>query len=115
MKVSVNDRKKTCKEHMKKLMNVDYDASKVEGAVRRTEVEKVLCAMNQMKIKKTNGPSGVALELFKPGGEKCLKSLTNIVNDILFEDKLPEDWVLSSLVSILKGKGIHLIQILIGE
>ena len=100
---------------MKKLMNVDYDANKVEGAVRRTEVEKVLCAMNQIKIEKTNGPSGVALELFKPGGEKCLKSLTNIVNDILFEDKLREEWVLSLLVSILKGKGIHLIQILIGE
>ena len=54
------------------------DASKVEGAVRKTVVEKVRCAMNRMKIKKAHGPSGAAIELFKAGGDKCLKSLTNI-------------------------------------
>ena len=41
----------------------------------------------------------------KAGGDKCLKSLTNIFNDILFKDKLPEEWMLSSLVPIFKGKG----------
>ena len=34
------------------------DASKVEGVVRRIEVEEVRCAMNQMKIRKASGPSG---------------------------------------------------------
>ena len=58
------------------------DASKVEGGSRRTEVEEVQCAMNHMKIGKTSGPSGVAIELFKDGGDKCLKSLTNTFNDI---------------------------------
>ena len=38
------------------------DASNVEGAVRRTEVEEVRCAMHCMKIGKANGPSGVATE-----------------------------------------------------
>ena len=33
-----------------------------------------------------------------------LKSLRNIFNDILFKDKLPEEWMLSSLVPIFKGK-----------
>ena len=52
VKVSVHDRKKIWKEHMEKLMNVEnkwsdsIDASKVEGAVRRIEVEEVQCAMN---------------------------------------------------------------------
>ena len=50
------------------------DASKVEGAVRRIEVEEVRCAMNCMKIGKARGPSGAAIELFKAGGDKCLKS-----------------------------------------
>ena len=83
MKVSVDDRKKIWKEHMDKLMNVEnewsdsIDASKVEGAVRRTEAEEVLCAINCMKTGKACGPSGVAMELFKAGGDKCLKSLTN--------------------------------------
>ena len=74
------------------------DASKVEGAVRRIEVEEVQCAMNQMKIGKASGPSGVALEMFKAGREKFLKSLTNIFNAILFKNKLPEEWMLSLLV-----------------
>ena len=52
------------------------DASKVEGVVRRIEVEKVRFAMNRMKMRKASWPSGVAIELFMAGGGKCLKSLT---------------------------------------
>ena len=111
MKLSVDDRKNIWKEHKKKLMKIEIewsdsiDASKAEGAVRRTEGEEVRCAMNRMKISKASGPSGIVIELFKAGGDKCLKSLTNIVNDILFKDKLPEEWMLSSLVPIFKGRG----------
>ena len=83
------------------------DASKEEGAVRRFEVEELRCAMNRMKIGKASGPSGVALEMFKAGGDKCLKSLTNIFNDILFKDKLPEEWILSSLVPIFKESTLN--------
>ena len=70
VKVSVVDRKKIWKEHMEKLMNFEnewsdsIDASKVEGAVRRIEVEELRCAMNRMKIGTATGPSGVAIELF---------------------------------------------------
>ena len=84
MKVSVNDRKKIWKEHMKKLVNVEnkwsdsIDDSKVEGAVRRIVVEEVGCAINRMKMGKASGPSGVAIEIFKAGRDKCLKSLRNI-------------------------------------
>ena len=80
---------------MEKLMNVEIewsdsiDASKVKGAVRRIEVEEVQCAMNHMKIRKASGPSGVAKEFFKAGGDKCLKSLTSILTDILLKDRLP--------------------------
>ena len=42
--------------------------------------------MNRTKIGKTNGLSRVAIEFFKAGGDKCLESLTNIYNDILFTD-----------------------------
>ena len=45
--MSVDDRKKIWKEHIEKLMNVEnewsdsIDTSKVEGAVRRIEVDEV--------------------------------------------------------------------------
>ena len=77
---------------MEMLMNVEneqidsIDASKVEGVVKKIEVEVVFCAMNRMKIRKASGSSGFALELFKAGGNKCLKSLTHISNDILLKD-----------------------------
>ena len=38
--------------------------------------------MNQMKIGKARGPSGVAIEFFKVGRDNSLKSLANIFNDI---------------------------------
>ena len=62
------------------------------------------CAMNRMKIGKARGPSWVAIELFKPDGDKCLKSLTNILYDILFKDEILEEWMPSLLVPIFKGK-----------
>ena len=92
---------------MEKLMNVEnewsesIDASK--GAVRRIEVEEVRCAINRTNIGKARRPSGVARELFNAGEDKCLKHLTHIF--ILFKDKLPEKWMLSSLKPILEGKG----------
>ena len=106
----MDDQKKIWKQQKEKLMNVENEwsdsinASKVEGAVRRIEVEEVRCAINQMKIGKASGHSGVALEMFKVVGDNCLKSLTNIFNT-LFEGKLQEEWMLSSLVPIFKGKG----------
>ena len=55
--------------------------------MRRIEGEEMSCAMNHMKIGKVSGPSGVAIELFEAGGDKCLKSFTNMFNDLLFKDK----------------------------
>ena len=43
--------------------------------------------------------------MFKAGGDKCLKSLTNIVNDIMLKDKLLNGWMFRTLVPIFKGKG----------
>ena len=34
-----------------------------------------------------------------------MKSLTNILTDILLKDRLPQEWMLSSLVTVFKGKG----------
>ena len=52
VKVSVDDRNKIWKEHLEKLVILEnewsdsIDASKVEDAVRRFEVEEVQCAMD---------------------------------------------------------------------
>ena len=67
---------------METLINVanewsdSINGSKVEGSMRRIEVEQVLCAMNRINIRKANQPSGVPVKIFKAGGNKSLKSLT---------------------------------------
>ena len=105
---------------MEKLINIEnewsdsIDASNVEGAVRRIE-EVWWAVMNRMKIRIANGPSGVAIEMFRTGGDTFLKSLTNISNEISFRDQCLEEWMLSLLVPIFKGKGIPLMQTSIGE
>ena len=61
---------------MEKLMNVEnewsdnIDASKVEGAVRRIELEEVQHAVNLMKIWKASGPFEVVIEMFKDSWDK---------------------------------------------
>ena len=72
MKESMDDQKKIWNEHIKMLKNAEnewsdsIDANKVEGAVR-IEVEEVWGAINQIKIGKASGLSGVALKMFKAG------------------------------------------------
>ena len=85
--------------------NHSIDASEVESAVKRIEVEEGRCAMNCIKNGKASGPSGVAIKLFEGGRDKCLKSKPNINNDILLKDKLPNEWMMSSLVPSFTGKG----------
>ena len=94
---------------MKRLLNVEIvgdniGASKIVGAVRRTDVEEVQYAMGSMKNGKTNGPFGVG-EMLKAIREPCLISVTAISSYILFEDKLSEKRMLSLLVPVFKGKG----------
>ena len=87
VKVSVDDRNKIWKEHMEKLINVEnewsdsIDHSKVEGAVRRIDVEKVRCAMNRMKIRKASGHCGVAIKLFKSAGVKLYEVLDGCLRE----------------------------------
>ena len=50
--------------------------------MKSIEVEEVWCAINQMKIRKAFGSSGVALEMFRASGDKCLKSFSNIFNGL---------------------------------
>ena len=42
--------------------------------------------------------------MFETGEDKCLKFLINIFDDILFKDKLPEEWMLSLLVQGFRAK-----------
>ena len=67
--VSEKDRRKLSKEHMEKIINVEnkwdqmVEADMVEGPVERVTDEKVMEAMNKMKLGKAGGPSEVNMDM----------------------------------------------------
>lgn len=56
--------------------------------------------VKHMTSRKASGPIGAVAEMLKTECECCLESLTRIFNDVLFENTLLGDWMLSSLVPI---------------
>lgn len=74
----------------------------MEGPLSKIELEKVEAAMNQMKNGKAIGATCVVIKMLKARDERCLKLLTNTFKEKLFENKLPSDWKLSSLIPIFE-------------
>ena len=62
-------------------------------------------AIQDLKVRKAAGPSGVTAEMIKAAGEQAVDWLTSICNRIVKEEAIPESWQMSELVPIYKGKG----------
>ena len=62
-------------------------------------------ALQDTKRAKASGPSGVTVEYRKYLGDVGVEWLKNLLNRILVEVKIPEDWAYSELVTIYKEKG----------
>ena len=58
-----------------------------------------------MKTGKAAGPSGIVIEMIRSAGKEIIKSITNLANKIIKEDRIPSDWNLSYIVKLYKGKG----------
>ena len=67
--------------------------------------EEVRQAIQDLKLRKAAGPSGVTAEMIKAADEQAVDWLTSICNRIVKEDTIPESWQMSELVPIYKGKG----------
>ena len=62
--------------------------------------EEVRQAIQDLKVRKAAGPSGVTGEMIKAAGEQAVDWLTNICNRIVKEEAIPESWQMSELVPI---------------
>ena len=62
-------------------------------------------AIQDLKVRKAAGPSGVTGEMIKATGEQAVDWLTSICNRIVKEEAIAESWQMSELVAIYKGKG----------
>ena len=111
IRVDNNGVKKIWQEYMEKLLNVENEWDKqvecdlVQGPSCRIEEEEVAKALKCMKKGKAAGPSGVVVEMMAAGGDLTVEWMTDLLNNIIEEGRIPTDWTKSTLVPLYKGKG----------
>ena len=65
-------------------------------------------AILKLKEGKACGPSGIGIEMIKWGGDELLNIIVDLMNLIIKEDRIPEDWNQSTIINCFKGKGMQL-------
>ena len=99
------------REYFEKLLNEENEwndelsAEYVEGPADMISKEEIRQAIQDLKVRKAAGPSGVTAEMIKAAGEQAVDWLTSICNRIVKEESIPESWQMSKLVPVYKGKG----------
>ena len=83
--------------------NVEGDA--VEGPEVWVSREKMLLTLNEMKTGKAPGPSEVSLQLIAASGGVGIQVMSEICQKVLDGFGVPDEWALSIVVPIFKGKG----------
>ncbi|VDP23276.1 unnamed protein product [Heligmosomoides polygyrus] len=76
-----------------------------EGPIPPWTQEEVRKAIGKMKLGKAAGPDGVPVEAWKVLGDLGINWLTQFLNRITKEGKMPDDWRNSTIVPIFKQKG----------
>ena len=98
------------REYFEKLLNEnewndELSAEYVEGPADMISKEEVRQAIQDLKVRKAAGPSGVTAEMNKAAGEQAVDWLTSISNRIVKEEAIPVSWQMSEPVPIYKDKG----------
>ena len=58
-----------------------------------------------MKSGKAAGPSGIVVEMLKTAGSKGIEFLRELIISVVKHGKIPEDWEMSYILNLFKGKG----------
>ena len=108
-----SERMKAWIEHYKGLLNVEFpvdegalpDALPVEGPTPPITDEMVTKALAKKKLDKSSGPSGIIVEMLKTTGSKYIDFLRQPIKSFVKHGKIPEDWEISFILNLYKGKG----------
>ena len=100
-------------EHYKGLLNVEFpwdegalpDAPPVEVSPPPITDKMVTKALAKMKSGKFAGPSGITVEMLKAAGSKGIDFLRELIISVVKHGKIPEDWEMSFIHNVYKGKG----------
>ena len=92
---------------MERIMNEENEwdqnvqADSLEGPVERVSQEEV----GKMKAGKAAGPSKVSVEMIAASGEIWIDLMVELCQSMLDGRGIPNEWALSVVVPIFKGKG----------
>ena len=101
------------KNHYNRLLNVEFPwdpetldkQEPVPGPAIRITEHMVYSAIKSTKAGKAAGPSEVVVEMIQAAGDETLTLITELVNCIIYEERIPDDWNLSFITNCYKGKG----------
>ena len=108
-----SERMKAWVEHYKALLNVEFpwdegalpDAPPVKGPPPPITDKMVTKALAKKKPGKSAGPSGIIVEMLKAAGSKGIDFLRELIKSVVKHGKIPEDWEMSFILNLYKGKG----------
>ena len=111
--VSEEDKKVAWKSYYESLLNTEFDWDRnslsqvdpVSSAPILIDRSMVRKAVRKMKNGKAAGPSGIVSEMVKAAEEDSVDMISDLINQIIREGVVPEDWELSTVVNCYKGKG----------
>ncbi|KAJ2943370.1 hypothetical protein O0L34_g12180 [Tuta absoluta] len=75
------------------------------GLVSLITPQEVKSALKKMSNKKSPGPDGIPIEVWKCLGEKSIYLLTHLFLKAMETSKIPDAWRLSTIIPLYKGKG----------
>ena len=70
----------------------------------------VVSAIKSMKPGKAAGPSGIVNEMVKAAGEGIVAPITYLLNLIVQHSKVPDEWNMSYIIYLYKGKGDGMVE-----
>ena len=100
---------------MDKLLNVEngwdggVDCPEVMGPCCLISEEEVASTIKGLKMGKSTGPTDVVSEMMEASGGFGTRWMTDLINNIVKEGCIPNDWRKSIMVPVYKGKGDPLV------
>ena len=113
MSLDVDSKKEAWREHYMHLLNVEFswnpgglsEVYPVKGLSEPMTIAMVGKAINKMSLGKAAGPSGIVAEMLKAAGSSGASMIRDLIEDIIFENRITSEWQKSHIVSVYKGKG----------
>jgi len=76
-----------------------------QGPPIHVTVKMIVHAVAKMKSGKAAGPSGIIVEMVRAAGPDIFEAIAHLVNCIIRDGKIQNDWNLSYIINCFKGKG----------